>query len=146
VRRDYLVDTSFLSAIFPDPDALPAKLRSWVIENEYRLHLSIVVIAEIVAGAENLRQQRAFARADAYENWLARSVENFAERILPIDVEVAYCAGRLLGRARAKGVLPGFADVAIAATAEAHGLIVLTRNLKHFVPLGVACFDPFAPA
>ena len=78
MRRDYLVDTSFLSAIFPDPDALPAKLRSWVIENEYRLHLSTVVIAEIVAGAENLRQQRAFARADAYENWLARSVENFA--------------------------------------------------------------------
>jgi predicted nucleic acid-binding protein len=41
---------------------------------------------------------------------------------------------------------PGFADVAIAATAEAHGLTVLTRNVKDFIPLGVACFDPFEPA
>ena len=146
MTRDYLLDTSFLSAIYPDPDVLPAKLRPWVIENEYRLHLSTVVIAEIAAGAENLRQQEAFARAEAYENWLARSVENFAERILPVDVEVAYCTGRLLGRAIAKGVHPGFADIAIAATAEAHGLTVLTRNLKHFALLGVACFDPFEPA
>ena len=146
MTRDYLVDTSFLSAIFPGPDALPAKLRSWVIENEYRLHLSTIVIAEIVAGAENLKRQEAFSRAEVYENWLARSIENFADRVIPVDVEVAYCIGRLLNKAIAEGVHPGFPDVAIAATAEAHGLTVLTRNLKHFVPLGVACFDPFEPA
>jgi predicted nucleic acid-binding protein len=37
---------------------------------------------------------------------------------------------------------PGFADVAIAALAQHAGLLLLTRNLKHFEPLGVACADP----
>ena len=38
---------------------------------------------------------------------------------------------------------PGFADIIIAATAQRHGLTILSRNLKHFVPLGVAVVDPF---
>jgi predicted nucleic acid-binding protein len=42
----------------------------------------------------------------------------------------------------AKGRHPGFADVAIAALAQHAGLLLLTCNLKHFEPLGVACADP----
>ena len=38
---------------------------------------------------------------------------------------------------------PGLADIIIAATARVHGLTVLTRNLKHFIPLGIDCLDPF---
>ena len=143
MRPDYLVDTSRLSAMFPGRDTLPAKLRSWVIENEHRFRLSTVVIAEIVSGAENMKRQKAFARAAAYEDWLSRVIESFAERILPVDIEVAYGVGRLLDEAIAIGRHPGFPDIAIAATARVHGLTVLTRNLKHFVPLKVPCLDPF---
>jgi hypothetical protein len=46
--------------------------------------------------------------------------------------------------AHALGLAPGFADLAIAGIAQAHGLIVLTRNLRHFAPLGIAASDPFA--
>ena len=45
--------------------------------------------------------------------------------------------------ARAAGHTPGFADVAIAATAGSRGLTILTRNLRHFVPLGIEAADPF---
>jgi predicted nucleic acid-binding protein len=38
--------------------------------------------------------------------------------------------------------IPVFADVAIAATASTHGLVLLTRNGGHFAPLGVAFIDP----
>ncbi|WP_244876980.1 PIN domain-containing protein [Acidocella facilis] len=38
---------------------------------------------------------------------------------------------------------PGFADIIIAATAQHHGLTILTRNLRHFEPLGAAVHDPF---
>jgi predicted nucleic acid-binding protein len=38
--------------------------------------------------------------------------------------------------------IPVFADVAIAATAKAHGLVLLTRNGRHFASLGVAFIDP----
>jgi hypothetical protein len=34
------------------------------------------------------------------------------------------------------------ADLAIAATAQKHGFTILTRNLRHFGPLGVAALDP----
>ena len=43
---------------------------------------------------------------------------------------------------RAAGRAPGFADVAIAAAAS-RDLTILTRNLRHFAPLGVRAIDPF---
>ena len=43
----------------------------------------------------------------------------------------------------AKGQSPGFADIIIAATASAHNLILLTRNERHFNPLGVKTINPF---
>jgi hypothetical protein len=35
------------------------------------------------------------------------------------------------------------ADLLIAATALEHGLTVVTRNLRHFTPTGVAPLDPW---
>jgi predicted nucleic acid-binding protein len=37
---------------------------------------------------------------------------------------------------------PGFPDLAIAATAVTHQLTVLTGNLRHFAPLGIAAYNP----
>ena len=51
--------------------------------------------------------------------------------------------GALSDGARAKGGPPGLADIIIAATASAHGLILLTRNRRHFEPLGVKTVNPF---
>jgi predicted nucleic acid-binding protein len=31
-----------------------------------------------------------------------------------------------------------------SATAEANGMVVVTRNVKHFAPLGVRVLDPWA--
>ncbi len=57
--------------------------------------------------------------------------------------------GRGIARRRASD--PGFAaelghdsaDLLIAATALEHGLTVVTRNLRHFVPTGVATLNPW---
>jgi predicted nucleic acid-binding protein len=46
-------------------------------------------------------------------------------------------------RARGLGHAPGLADIIIAATAQHRGLTVLSRNLRHLEPLGVAVVDPF---
>lgn len=61
------------------------------------------------------------------------------------DTATAHATGILDDAATAEGRHPGFPAVAIAATAQVHGLTVVTRNLKHFSPLGIACFDPFKP-
>ena len=65
-----------------------------------------------------------------------------ADRILPLDAQAARLAGQISDAAIAQGRHPGFADVAIAALAQHAGLLLLTCNLKHFQPLGVACADP----
>jgi predicted nucleic acid-binding protein len=59
------------------------------------------------------------------------------------NVAAARMAGGLSDRARGACHAPGFADVVIAATACCHGLTILTRNVRHFAPLGVAAVDPF---
>lgn len=69
---------------------------------------------------------------------------SYSRRILPFDLAVARVAGRLSDQARGQGQAPGFADIAIAATARHHGLTILTRNLRHFAPLGVDVIDPFS--
>jgi predicted nucleic acid-binding protein len=45
--------------------------------------------------------------------------------------------------ARGRGHSPGFADIAIAATAHRHDLTILSRNERHFAPMDVAIIDPF---
>ncbi len=53
-------------------------------------------------------------------------------RILPFDLPTSRVAGQLSGLARELGLAPGFADIAIAATASHNGLTLPTRNLHHF--------------
>lgn len=41
-----------------------------------------------------------------------------------------------------RGRHPGVLDILIAATAQAHDLTLLTRNVRHFEPLGIEVVDP----
>ncbi|WP_348627952.1 MULTISPECIES: PIN domain-containing protein [unclassified Mesorhizobium] len=62
------------------------------------------------------------------------------KRVLPFDLRAAHAAGAILDRARAHR--SGFEDIAIAATAEVHGLTILTDNERHFAPLGSPMLNP----
>ena len=57
---------------------------------------------------------------------------------LPMDVGVARRWGQLSASIGHDG-----ADLLIAATALEHGLTVVTRNLNHFQPTGVATLNPW---
>jgi predicted nucleic acid-binding protein len=61
---------------------------------------------------------------------------------LAFDGGVARVFGALSDQAWAAGRHPGFADLAIAATAIAHDLVLLTQNVRHFESLGVPLADP----
>ena len=74
--------------------------------------------------------------------WLEAVLHLYGNRVLPFDVAAARVAGTLSDGARSKGQSPGFPDLAIAATAVTHQLAVLTGNLRHFAPLGVAAYNP----
>ena len=139
----FLVDTDVVPAGAPSKAAAPAALVAWMDENSADLHLSAVSIAEIEAGIARLRRLGAGRRAEDIAAWLDTLLHLYAERVLPFEVRAARIAGILADRARSMGEDPGFADLAIAATAKLRGFTILTRNARHFEPLGVPFLDPF---
>ena len=143
VMQGYLLDTSVVSVLAPGREALvPNPLGEWLQAHHKELYLPSIAIAEIAQGIGKLRRAGGAERADRLDRWLDGLLAAYADRILPLDAQAARLAGQISDAAIAKGCHPGFADVAIAALAQNAGLLLLTCNLKHFQPLGVACVDP----
>lgn len=76
-------------------------------------------------------------------SWLETVLHLYGDRVLVFDALIARLAGAIADRARGNGHAPGFADIIIGATAQHHGLTILSRNTKHIEPLGIAVLDPF---
>ena len=138
----YLVDTNIVSA--GAPNRSHALLAQWMDTNSARLYISTISIAEIESGISKSRRAGSTAKADLIAQWLEQLLHLYGARVLPFDTGAARIAGAFIDACRAKGAPAGFPDIAIAATAKANGLMVLTRNLKHFAPLGVQVHDPHA--
>jgi toxin FitB len=138
----YLVDTDVISAGAPSRRRASAALILWIDRNSDRLFLSTITVAEIADGIAKARREGARRKATDLAGWLEAVLHLYGDRILPFDVAAARVAGALSDRARSKGQNPGFPDLAIAATAVIHQLTVLTGNLRHFTPLGVAAHNP----
>ena len=133
----YLLDTDVLSAL-RRPERVPGA-EDWLrsMPSEERLFLSVVSIGEIERGIA-LEEDRNPDFARDLRGWIGRTTRLFADRLLPFGVEEARIWGRLSAR-----LGHGGADLQIAATALAHGAIVVTGNARHFGPTGVAVEDPF---
>jgi predicted nucleic acid-binding protein len=139
----YLVDTNVISAGAPSKYGARADLVAWMDASSDRLFLSTVTVAEVEAGIAKARRQGAAKKAETLSWWWGAIEHLYGARILPIGLDVARAAGQLLDKARAAGGKPDSADVAIAATAQVHGLTILTRNTKHFGGLGIPLANPF---
>ena len=132
-----------VSALAPGRETLvSAPLGAWLQAHHKELFLPAIAIAEMAQGIGKLRRAGGAERADRLDRWLDGLLAAYADRILPLDAHAARLAGQMSDAAMAQGRHPGFADVAIAALARHAGLLLLTCNLKHFQPLGVACADP----
>ena len=122
----YLVDTNVLSELRRrDPDANVVR---WMADRPATtLHLSVLTVGELRKGVEGMAEG---ARKRRLLDWLEIELPMFfAGRILPVDAAVADRWGRLL--AQAGRPLPAI-DSLLAATALAHGLTLITRNLRDF--------------
>ena len=139
----YLLDTSVISVLAPGREShAPAALGAWLQAHHQALYLPSIAIAELAQGIGKLRRAGGTERANRLDRWLDGLLAAYGERILPLDAHSARLAGQISEAAIAQGRHPGFADVAIAALAQHAGLLLLTCNLKHFQPFGVACADP----
>ena len=139
----YLVDTNVISAGAPSRRASAADLAGWMEEHSEDIYVSVVTVAEVEHGIAKARREKATRKAHDLAAWLETRLHLYQTRILAFDVAAARIAGFLSDLARGRGAAPAFADILIAATARSRGLIVLTRNTRHFEPLGVRALNPF---
>jgi hypothetical protein len=140
----WLLDTNVLSMTGPSRRPLAPEQAAWFRDRTATLYLSTITVAEIEAGIAKLFRVAATRRAGALRTWFDLILADYSGRVLPFDLAAARIAGALGDAARGIGRHPGFVDVAIAAIAKARDLVVVTVNRRHFEPLGVTVFNPFA--
>jgi predicted nucleic acid-binding protein len=100
--------------------------------------LAAITIHELELGILLLerkdKRQGAILRA-----WIdTRVLPEFEGRILPVDVAVALCCAKL----HVPDPRP-MRDALIAATALVHRMIVVTRNVRDFEPMGIEVLNPW---
>ncbi|ALX15430.1 plasmid stability protein StbB [Burkholderia cepacia JBK9] len=136
-----LVDTNVMSE--PLRREPSAAVIEWLdAQNVETLFLSAISLAELRFGVAGLPEGR---RRD----WLHQGIEQrvvplFRGRILPFDDAASKAYASLCARARAAGTALAVVDGHIAATAEANGLIVATRDVAPFEAVGLRVIDPWA--
>ncbi|HYA05609.1 MAG TPA: type II toxin-antitoxin system VapC family toxin [Xanthobacteraceae bacterium] len=139
----YLVDTNVISATSPTTAVKRAEVIEWMDSHSSDLFLSTVTIAEIAEGIAKAKRVGAARKASDLAAWLRAVLHLYGDRVLSFDSPTAEIAGALADLARGRGHSPGFADIAIAATARRHHLTILSRNARHFMPMNVDILDPF---
>ena len=101
------------------------------------LHLAAVTLGELQAGVEVTREQDP-DKASEIEEWIDQVARTW--NVLPLDGRTFRTWAKLMHR-RSHDLL---VDALIAATATVHHLVVVTRNVRDFAPLGVETLNPFA--
>jgi predicted nucleic acid-binding protein len=144
----YLIDSTVISAgARPKTQAGAGPvawmdLADWMDDASDALFLSVATVAGIEDGIAEARREGATRKAADLAGWLEALVHLYGSRILAIDPAVSRTVGRLSDAARGRSHAPGFADILIAATALHLELVIHTRNVRHFEPLGVLVLNP----
>lgn len=139
----FLLDTCLISELVKkEPNAAVV---TWLDEqDEQGLFLSVLTLGELQKGISKLSGS---TRKDELQAWVEHDLaERFAGRILDLDQETALAWGTLQGDAERKGEKLPVMDSLIAATATAHGLIVVTRNVKDIERCRAKVFNPWGEA
>jgi len=130
----YLLDTDVVSK---KDGANGGNIRTWLAAvDDSDLYLSAITIFELARGIAKKRGDDA-AIADLLQGSLDTLRKGFIGRIFPIDEVTAEAWGRLAGPEHKQWM-----DRGLVATAEAHGLILVTCNSKHMIGLGVKVINP----
>jgi predicted nucleic acid-binding protein len=135
----YLVDTNVYSELAKQKPE--AKVVEWLRKHERDLYISTVTVGEIRRGVELLPDGK---RKAQLRLWLQSICECMKGRVLSFNTSTAHIWGQLKANWDKSGITVPSLDSQIAATAQRHGLTVVTRNTKDFAKTGVKTLNPFA--
>lgn len=125
----FLLDTNVVSE-WTKPRPNPGVVEWLAQVDEDEVFLSVVTFAELRHGIERLP---AGDRRRRLDEWLRNDLPlRFEERIVGVDGAIADEWGRVIARRESRGRPISAMDALIAATAQVHGLTVVTRNMADF--------------
>lgn len=132
----YLIDTNVLSeARRPRGDE---KVKRWISSAPAAdLYLSVLVVGEIRRGIERLKRRDPDG-AEVYETWLGTILHDYADRVLPVDAEIAEAWGHM----SVSDPVPVVGGL-MAATAKVRDMTLVTRNTADVERAGVRVLNPF---
>lgn len=137
---NFLLDTNAVSE--PNRHRPDLGFIEWVrSRSAWELNTSVLVVGELHRGVMRLPDTD---RRRAIEDWVAQVVVDFEDRVLPIDLDVAAIWADIAHDLKRAGKVIGAIDELIAATALAHDLTLVTRNLRHFEPTGCKLLSPWS--
>ncbi len=135
----FLLDTNVVSETRRTQCHPAVRARLEATENS-DLYISVITVGEVAFGIARLEQGK---RREELAEWLAKTELFFADRVLPVDGEIARLWGNLAAQAADKGRALHAADGLIAATAMRHGLGIMTRNVADFAFTAVQIINPW---
>lgn len=137
----WLLDTCAVSEYArksPAPEVI-----AWLDEqDEASLFISVITLGEIKKGILKLRKADP-GRSQKLTAWLGKVEQRFAGRILPLDAATLHVWAQIAAYAEQAGQPLPVMDGLIMATAQCHGLTVVTRNVQDFA-LYPQVFNPWA--
>lgn len=136
----WLLDTCVLSEYARrEPDQ---QVIDWLdAQDEDSLYLSVITLGEIEKGILKLRATDT-RRAQKLTAWLAKVQQRFAGRILPLDAAALRVWAQLAAQSELAGRPLPVMDGLMMATAQCHGLTIVTRNVRDFSPYPML-FNPW---
>jgi predicted nucleic acid-binding protein len=140
-ETEYLLDTNVLSETFKAVADGP--VAEWFRRTPPNLiFISVVSLGVIHYGIQRLPHGN---RRQSLELWMnARVWVDYAGRVRTFEARTAAIWGELMRKSDLAQGSCHPVDMQLAATAVQHGLVLVTRNTKHFAPLGLDLLNPWA--
>lgn len=136
----WLLDTCALSEYVRKAPA-PAVIRWLDEQDESSLFISVISLGEIEKGILKLRASDP-RRSQKLTAWLGKVEQRFAGRTLALDAAALHVWAQIAATAELAGQPLPVMDGLIMATAQCHGLTIVTRNVQDFT-LYPQVFNPW---
>jgi tRNA(fMet)-specific endonuclease VapC len=117
-----LLDTDILSALMRKAPTAVSRARTYLIDHP-QLSISLLTRFEILRG---LKAKKATAQLAAFETFC------LINEVLSLTDHIVVSASDIYADLRSRGQLIADADILIAATALAHGLVLATNSAADF--------------
>ncbi len=128
----WLLDTCALSEYAKKAPAM--EVIAWLDEqDEASLFISVITLGEIEKGILKLRVSD-LRRSQKLTAWLGKVEQRFAGRTLPLDAAALHVWAQITAHSELTGQPLPVMDGLLIATAQCHGLTVVTRNVQDFAP------------